>query len=174
MGCDPLAWLAAAEALVELHRKEPAIPVDPELFVACQATPGRGRAPWPVPPPRVAVLRYRRRVRRIVADLRRELRQELRRAGVRLAAGEPLGVVLRSGRQQLSPLGRYILAHRANRADLLERLRRPAEDQHRACPLYRQACRGLLSEQVYPVFELAPGVEILGRPGRGAPQFSVN
>jgi ribosomal protein L19E len=55
---------------------------------------------------------------------------------------------------RISPLSRYILAHRAGRADLSKMNRAGALSQHQSCPLYRVAARRLLSGNAYPSTDL--------------------
>jgi hypothetical protein len=106
--------------------------------------------PWAELTPPSSIRRYRQSVRRIVRRLRSELKSELRRAERRLIQGEKLDQVLESSRFTLSPLGCYVLAHRTGRSDLIDRYRYDAEQQHLACPLYRQACLSLLPYELYP------------------------
>jgi hypothetical protein len=162
---DARIWAVAARALLESSRRDSRLPLDPELFVAAQ-----GHAPGPADPwhdlaPAAALRRYRQRVGRLVRGLRRELRAELSRARRALKAGHCLDEVVARRPRWLSPLGRYILAYRAGRDDLLERLRDGARDQHDACPLYRLACRPILPPSIYPVFELIPGLVPTPRQG---------
>jgi hypothetical protein len=158
-GCsNPRVWEAAAEALVRLNRKDPAIPVDPELFVASQPIDSPLSDPWQDLTQTRAVRRYEKRVRRIIRDLRAELVAEIRQVECRVRKGQTLESVLHTRTQSLSPLGRYIVAYRARRGDLAEMFRGQAEEQHLSCPLYRHACRRLLPRDAYPVSEsLLPG-----------------
>src|SRR6266446_5769169 len=46
-GCTrPRVWSAAAALLLQLHQTDPAIPLDPELFVASQPLPALWVDPW--------------------------------------------------------------------------------------------------------------------------------
>jgi hypothetical protein len=92
----------------------------------------------------------------------------------RIRLGETVDAVLLSRSRALSPLGRYIAACRAGRHDLAERFRRSAQEQHWSCPLYRQACRRLISRKAYPVLEVVAGLNLPGRSAEGIPQFSLN
>jgi hypothetical protein len=174
VGVPARVWADAAAALIELHRSDPAMPLDPELYVAAQPPAVPLADPWVELTRAASARRYRCRVRQIVRSLRRELRDELRRAEQRLDRGADLEAILFGHDRSLSALGRYIVAHRAHRPDLAERLRAAAQEQHRACPLYRSACRGLLAPGSYPVVDLLPGVEARRRPVGVAPSFSVN
>ena len=51
---------------------------------------------------------------------------------------------------RITPLSRYILAHRDGGHDLSRRHREAAQSQHRSCPLYRIASRCLLPSHAYP------------------------
>jgi len=145
----PRVWSAAAETLVELHAVDSWTPVDPELFVASQ--PIRGDAdPWRELTGAEPARRYGRRVRQVVRLLEVEIRGEVRRGELLLGSDRPVEHVLRSCRPRLSPLARYLVAHRAGRPELAEAWRGRAAQQHRACPLYRQACRRLLPVGAYP------------------------
>ena len=149
---DPFAsaWTLAAMSLVEAHRADPRLPLDPELFVASQPVDDRFADPWGELVGPAAERRYRRRVLRIARRLRRELLGELRRIKVLARRGLPLDRVLRLDGPDLSPLGRYVAAVRAGRHELAKALREEALQQHRSCPLYQLACRDLLPEGSYP------------------------
>jgi hypothetical protein len=172
-GTDAGAWIAAARAMLALHRSEPAIPLDPELFVACQPDSAPLADPWHELTRPTALSRYRVRVRQIVRNLKRELDEEVRRAERRADRGEHLELILRSRSRQLSPIGRFILAHRAGRPELAEQFRAAAEDQHRSCPLYRDACHGLLPVGAYPGTDAPAGTPPPDQSNR-APRFSMN
>ena len=147
-------WSAAAHRLVALHRADPQLPLDPELYVAAQERVGLGQDPWNELARPEAARRYRRLVRRIVRSLRAELRGEVRAAERKLRSGEPLADLLASLSPRFSALSRYAVACRAGRPDLAELFIPAARAQHRACPLYRQASQGLIPEGEYPVFDL--------------------
>ena len=171
-GCsNPRVWLVAADTLMRLHRVDPAIPADPELFVAAQPAASPLDDPWQVLTQPASSRRYLGRVRKIVRQLRAELRGEIRRGEGRLRQGVPLESVLRAAADQLSPLGRIVLAIRNGRPDLAESWRAAARDQHNACPLYFQTWRGLMPDEAYPVEGLAEGHS----PARRlVPPFSMN
>jgi len=153
-GCsNARVWEAAAEALVRLNRKDPTIPVDPELFVAAQPIDSPLSDPWQDLTQTRAVRRYEKRVRRIIRDLRAELVAEVRQVESRVRKGQNLESVLQTKSQSLSPMGRYIAAYRAKRFDLVKRFRDQAKEQHLSCPLYRHACQKLLPRSAYPVSE---------------------
>ncbi len=173
-GPDPRIWAVAARALLEEHRKDPSIPLDPELFVAAQPFNPPLADPWTVLAPTTAMTHYRRRIRRIVRGLHLELKAEIRQAEGRIRRGEPMETVLRSRSRSLSPLGRFIVAYRAGRIDLAERFRARAQEQHGSCPLYRLACQSLLPGEAYPVVELLPGLATTRRTTRLVRKFSIN
>jgi hypothetical protein len=151
-GCStPRLWSAAATRLWQVHREDRRIPLDPELFIASQPLTESFIDPWLVLAHRDAGRRYKKRVRSIIRQLREELRREIRRAEIQVLEGKQLATVLRAQDQHLSPLGRFITAHRAGRPDLAERLRSGAIEQHRCCPLYRAACKDFLAPEFYPV-----------------------
>ncbi len=159
-GLTPGVWNAAASRLLDILKVDPAGPIDPELFVAIQ--PGRDplRDPWAELTQQQSSRRYIRAVRKIVAQLRRELHGEVCRAEHRLVRGLALERVLATVGPQISPLARYILAHRAGRPDLSESYRAAAEGQHRACPLYRLASRSFLPAEAYPIASVASDIEL--------------
>ncbi len=147
---DAGLWAAAASMLAQAHQEDPRVPLDPELFVAAQPAHSAIADAWGELTQRSSIRRYRRRVFNIVRQLRRELLVEIRQAEQRVGRGEALERVLRTRRRTLSPLGRLIVAARAGRPDLGYPHRDPAREQHRCCPLYRLACRGLLEPHTYP------------------------
>ncbi len=174
-GCSTSrVWAAAATVLHEVRRDDPTIPLDPELFVAAQCGVLEFADPWLELADPTAGQRYRDRVRQIVDGLRRELGREVHRAEREVRRGKPIDrVVLAKGRS-LSALGCYILAHRAGRDDLAERLRRSAADQHHSCPLYRQASLTLLPPDAYPVHASISGMDTAFPNRRTRIQFHLN
>lgn len=174
-GCASPVWSAAAEALLRQHRAEPWLPLDPEFYVAAQPMAGATADPWQELACGEASVRYERAVRRAVAGLRRELRMEVRRAERRIAAGESARqVIARPDPRGPSAMARSILACRHGLPELLASIRPAARRQHRACPLYRPACKGLLPTGDYPVLDLAPGIELAPSGGTRRPTFSLN
>jgi hypothetical protein len=167
-------WEAAARSLIDMHRADPALPLDPELFVATQKLGQPWSDPWSDLAGECAQRRYRQRIRRIVRQLRRELRIELRRARGRARRGMTVEALAASSCQTISPLGRYIAAQWAGRTDLMDTLREAAADQHWACPLYRQACAVLMPPSAYPVQEVLRGWEARMCDGETSPVFSLN
>ena len=166
----PRVWSAAAALLAELNGTDPTIPADPELFVAAQ--PATAEAdPWCELIGEAPARRYRRRVRQIVRRLRAELRGEVALAESRLALGLPARAVSRREVGSSPPLARLIVAHRLGQPELGTPWKPKAAEQHRSCPLYRQACLGLLPELDYP--GTLPSALPARPPGRRA-QFSEN
>lgn len=147
---DAGLWAAAASMLAQAHQEDARVPLDPELFVASQPARAAIADAWGELTQRRSIRRYRRRVFNIVRQLRRELLVEIRKAEQRVGRGEALEQVLKARRKALSPLGRLIVAARAGRPDLGSPHRDPAREQHRCCPLYRLACRGLIDPLAYP------------------------
>jgi hypothetical protein len=151
-GCStPRVWSVSARVLLDVHATDPAVPPDPELFVAAQASPSPYPDPWNELTREESGRRYRRRVRSIVRALRGELAHEVEFAEQQIDSGQKIGRVLRPRNARISPLGRYIVAQRAGRPRLASRFADEAADQHRSCPLYRQASRSLLPPDTYPV-----------------------
>jgi hypothetical protein len=151
-GCStPRVWSVAATVLWGVHRDDPALPTDPELFVAAQPTHQPYPDPWYELARDESAQRYRRRVHTIVRTLRRELSGEVKLAEQLIDSGQAIGRVLRSRNGRISPLGRFIVARRAGRLVLARRFAGDAADQHWSCPLYREASRRLLPPGVYPV-----------------------
>lgn len=149
-GLTPGVWESAASRLSESGDVEPAIPIDPELFVAVQVARDGLRDPWAELTQQQALRCYLRAVRRIVGQLREELRREVRLAEGRLLRGVTLDQLLATKAARISPLTFYILAHRAGRLDLSLMIRREAAGQDRSCPLYRLASRSFLPSHAYP------------------------
>jgi hypothetical protein len=151
VGLTPGVWDSAAARLLEAAEFEPAIPIDPELFVAVQVGSGIRHDPWAELTQSYSLRLYVRALKRIVGQLREELVKEVRRAESRLLRGMTLDQLMVAGSTRISPLTLYILAHRAGRHDLSMRLRSEAEGQHRSCPLYLLASRSLLPSHAYPL-----------------------
>jgi hypothetical protein len=143
-------WNATAAGMLMLHRNTPAIPIDPELFVAVQPL-GVWADPWADLAQESSLRRYRRHIRLIVKQLRNEIKDEVRQAERLIRRGASLTKVLADSSDRLSALGRYVIVLRADRDDLAEQFRPAAERQHRSCPLYQQACRTLLPSHAYPL-----------------------
>jgi hypothetical protein len=167
-------WEVAAAYLLELHRDTPGLPLDPELFVASQSTSIRCDDPWTLLTLPESRRRYCDRVRQIIRNLRRELRRELRGAERRLDVGITLEMVLEMPSRFFSPLGKYILAHRSDRPDLADAWWPEAREQHRSCPLYVNACDGLIGPGLYPVLDLMPGRDLVERSSFVQLPFSIN
>lgn len=170
VGLDPRLWSASAAILMDARLQEPWVPLDPELFVACQTTGATSTDPWRELTRGAARRRYLCQVRRIVLGLRRELRQELRRVDTLVHRGESLDIALLRPSRHLSPLGCYLAASRCGRSDLSDHFLAAARVQHEACPLYRRAAIGLIPDADYPVLPLFP--ELLRSPGSF--HFSLN
>mgnify|MGYP006876300269 CR=1 FL=1 len=153
-GCSTMrVWTAAAQLLAQVHGEDPAIPMDPELFVASQSLrPGLGDA-WGDLTSAAAGEAYRKRVRGIVRQLERELNREITHAERLIMRGRPIHEVLGGDDVRLSALGRYIVAVRAGRPDLAVLLQEGAVLQHRSCPLYRSASLAFLAAEHYPAAE---------------------
>jgi hypothetical protein len=151
-GCSTSrVWHTAALRLWEAHACDPArIPLDPELFVACQPISAPLSAPWTELAHPESGRRYRSGVRRIIRQLRAELRRELVTAERAIRSGGEIGSVLSRKNRRLSSLGSYILAQRAGRNDLAERHAGAAAAQHRSCPLYRTASLAFIPAELYP------------------------
>jgi hypothetical protein len=174
-GCaNPKVWAAAAAALLRMHRSDPTLPLDPELYVAVQPIRVSLADPWEDLTEARSAQRYRRRVHQMIRKLRDELRTEIRLAAARIGQGESVEAVLLSRTRSLSPLGRYIVAVRSGRPDLAERFRRQAHEQHQSCPLYRHACVKFLPRKAYPVLEIVAGMDFPSRAALRIPQFSLN
>jgi hypothetical protein len=150
-GCSTgRVWAAAALRLWQSHVDDPALPLDSELFVASQPIAGPLGVPWAELTQPEAGRRYRSQVRRIVRRLRRELKREVRRAEEWLGGGGRLVISSLAQDTHLSPLGCYIAAHRAGRADIAGHFAGAAMEQHRACPLYQVASLSFLPADCYP------------------------
>lgn len=140
----------AANSLLGACQDDPSIPLDPELFVAAQPLDSMFPDAWSELTGPSAIDTYRLRVREIVEVLRDELSGEVASAEAQIDSGQAIGRVLSSKSHRFSPLARYIVAQRAGRRALADRFLIDALDQHRSCPLYRQACTGLLDPEEYP------------------------
>jgi glutathione S-transferase len=156
-GCSTArVWTAAALVLLQIHKEHPEVPMDPELFVASQAFDAGVVDAWGDLASPAAGEAYRRRVREIVRRLERELGREVERAERRIRGGRELHQVLCVRDPRLSPLGRYIVARRAGRADLASAFVADVRAQHGSCPLYRSACLAVLPADQYPTIDLRP------------------
>lgn len=154
LGLTPGVWESAASRLVEASKERSGVPIDPELFVASQAHSSLGHDPWSELTQHRSLQRYIKALRRIIRQLRGELEVEVRRAECRLRRGVTLEEILAREGARISPLSRFILAHRAGRADLSRMNRAGALSQHQSCPLYRVAARRLLPVNAYPSSDL--------------------
>jgi hypothetical protein len=144
-------WNAAAERLWAAHAADPArVPLDAELFVASQPISIPFADPWSELTQPESARRYRSTLRRIVRRLRGELKREVGRAERLLGRGRDIRALLEAG-GRISPLGCFMVALRAGRAELADRFAAAATAQHRACPLLREASDALLSTDLYPV-----------------------
>jgi hypothetical protein len=169
-GLDPRLWVASAAILMDAHRSDPRIPLDPELFVACQTAKATDSDPWRELTRASSRRRYLACIRQIVLKLRRELRHELRRIRVAEKSGNDLKSILLGTSRSISPLGCYLAACLRNRTDLVELLREAARAQHEVCPLYREAALKFIPESDYPIVLLFPQA----LKSLGASQFSLN
>ncbi len=86
----------------------------------------------------------------------------------------PLEKLLEMPSQFFSPLGKYILAHQSYRSDLADAWWSEAREQHRSCPLYANACDGLIEPELYPVLDLMPGRDLVERTSYVQLPFSIN
>jgi hypothetical protein len=159
-GCSTArVWDRAAHYLWQAHVEAPdSVPLDAELYVAAQAISNRFANPWFDLARPEATHRYRSRVKQIVRHLRAELTREIGRAERAIRRGGAIQNVLKPGNRRLSPLGSYITALRADRADLADRFAGAAALQHQSCPLYRLASSALIPAECYRFdrFPLAP------------------
>jgi hypothetical protein len=167
-------WSMAAATLLEEHRRDPTIPLDPELYVAAQATDQLRPDPWPELTGAGPGARYSRRVHQIVQQLRSELRGEIRLVDRLLRRGGSIESLASTERPELTPLSRYVVAYRAGRTDLMQRLGPSACEQHWNCPLYRHACAGWLPDSAYPVPDIVPGVHPTGQGLPSVPCHNLN
>ncbi len=150
IGLTPGVWAAAASRLFEAGEADRDMPVDPEMFVAIQQGARLRLDPWmELTQPR-ARKNYVKAVRRVVARLRGELRTEIRLGELLAIRGESLDRIVMAAESRISPLSRYMLAHRAGRLDLAMLARSAARKQDRSCPLYRLAARPFLPPHLYP------------------------
>lgn len=161
-GCSTArVWDQAALYLWHAHAETPeSIPLDAELYVASQNISRQFADPWFDLARPEAIARYRSRIDQIVRKLRAELKKEIKRAERAIGRGRAIHKILTPKNHRLSPLGCYITALRADRADLAERFTAAAALQHQACPLYRFASSALISEEDYQFdrFSQAPCV----------------
>ena len=154
-------WHAAALRFWGAHAVDPVrIPLDAELFVASQPISSPLADPWIELAHPESAQAIPGRGRQIVRLLRAELKQEVTRAERSIQRGNDIEAVLGRKSRRLSALGAYIIARRAGRDDLAERLAPVAASQHRSCPLYRTASLVLIPAESYPDERLAPESEL--------------
>src|SRR5262245_5253091 len=96
-------WALAAAKLLQLHRQQSWIPMDPELFVAAQPAISPTADPWQDLVRAASTRHYLRRVRQIIRGLGRELHEEVRRAERRIRRGAPVDQVLLGRCRWISP-----------------------------------------------------------------------
>jgi len=154
-------WDRAAYYLWQAHDEAPdnSVPLDAELYVASQEISSRFANPWLDLARPEAMHRYRSRVKQIVRQLKVELTREIARAERAVRRGNAIHKVLKPGNRRLSPLGCYIAALRADRADLAERFSALAASQHQSCPLYQLASSALIPAEWYR-FDLSPLAQV--------------
>lgn len=150
-GLTPGVWFAAAVRLNEVALRNEHFPVDPELYVAVQRSKSFRRDPWAELTQEGALKRYCNAIRKIVRQLKVELASELNRSHRSLENGRTLEEILAASKSRISPLTKLVLCHNLDRPDLAAVIRPAAEAQHLACPLYRLACKSLLSTPDYPI-----------------------
>jgi len=157
-GCSSSrVWAVAVARLLEANHDDPALPVDPELYVASQVLSFPIADPWTELTGTESVRRYRDRINTIVRGLHAELSGEVRIAERRITAGQTVAQVLGAKTGRISPLGRYVVAIRASRERLAKKFLEAARKQIEACPLYREAFLGLISAADFPVPEEPAG-----------------
>ena len=149
-GLTPGVWGAAAARLMEAGRAGSGLPVDPELFVAVQDCKSFRPDPWAELTQERAARAYRVAIRKIVQQLRAELKAELRWSRRHLLSGQSLDQVFNLTKSRVSPIAKLVLCEEWDRTDLAESVRPAAEAQHQACPLYRLACKDLMTTSAYP------------------------
>jgi hypothetical protein len=150
------------------------VPLDAELFVASQPNFATFADPWSELTEPEAACRYRRQVRQIVSRLVRELRREIRRAERLIRRGHEIAAVLNTRDGRLSALGGFIVAQRADRADLAVQLAAATAAQCRACPLYRLASAVLFPGNCDPIESLAIETQPARAPISGKIALSLN
>lgn len=170
----PGVWTIAAGLLLDLHRADPDMPLDPELFVAAQKLAPGSAQPWIELARPASITAYQRRVRRIVRQLRRELTSEIRHAEKQITRGRSIDTVLLQRDAKLSPLGRYLVAIRAGDHGLAVELQDAAREQHRSCPLYRMAAVELVAPECYPVFDFLPNDSLADSRATLKTSYSLN
>jgi hypothetical protein len=140
-GCSTArVWFAAADCLWDAHQNDPErVPLDPELFVSSQPISMPLADPWSELAQPEAGSRYLAKVREVIKFLTAELKREIRRAERSIREGEGIRSVIRLDNPKLSPLGAYLVAHRAGRSDLADLVQPAALSQQRSCPLYKAA-----------------------------------
>jgi len=174
-GCSSSrVWSTAAAILAQLHQDDSTLPLDPELYVAVQPASAPFDDPWIALTQPSSARRYRCQVRALIAGLCSELRAEVRSAERLISRGETIAAVLSGPNRRLSSMSRYIIAVRAGRAELAERYRYAAIEQHRSCPLYRPASLKLLPHELYPVREHSSGEELVAMTRHHSPQPHLN
>lgn len=146
---DSELWVQAAVRLIALHEADNCYPKDPELFIAVQKQASFLGENREVVLEKL-VSRYTRHVRRLIRTLRDEIDVELKYLSRNLRRGLTLECLVRSHSRTVTPLSRFIFAHMHGRRDLSDSLIAPVLEQHKACPLYRQASVRWLKVENYP------------------------
>jgi hypothetical protein len=159
-GCSTRrVWTAAALRLWQAHVEDPQLPLDSELFVASQPISNALSDPWSELAQPDAARRYRTQVRRMIRRLRSELVREVALAQRSIRNHPETTPALLARDRRISPLGCYIAAHRAGRADLAQRFVAAAAEQHGSCPLYQAASLPLIAADLYPTLDSTVGRE---------------
>ena len=170
---DSRLWEILVVDLLEAHRKSRWLPIDPELFIACQTARENLLDPWSQLSPTVAIRAYCVQVRKIIRSLRAELRKELRTLA-RADRSGTLSKIYEHESRSVSSLAKHLYAIREELVGYAEKYRLPAYRQHLGCPLYAEAAKPLLPGSVYPFLPVVPHVASTPRSGLLVAVESIN
>jgi len=140
----PGRWAECACGLIALQNQDDIYPLDPELFVAVSTEVLMTRL---LKSGEIdeAIAHYAKTVRTIISQLSAEITEELNWLCEVTNQDQISERLILSPSLQITPLSRFIHAHRISRCDLADRITVHVVRQFEMCPLYWQASSDWLS-----------------------------
>jgi hypothetical protein len=141
-------WADCACGLISLQNQDDQYPLDPELFIAVitEVIMIRLLMSGEI---ELAINHYAKVVRIMIGRLRDEISEELKWLRQASKNGHASERLILSPSLQITPLSRFIHAHRMSRPDLADQIATQVIRQIEVCPLYWQASCNWLSTNKY-------------------------
>lgn len=141
-------WADCACGLISLQNQDDQYPLDPELFIAVitEVIMIRLLMSGEI---ELAIKHYANAVCAIIVQLRDEISEELKWLHQASKDGHISERLILSPSLQITPLSRFIHAHRMSRPDLADQIATQVIRQIEVCPLYWQASCNWLSTSKY-------------------------